>query len=204
MNAAEFAHGLAVLEKGFGKELDSGQRDVWFGLLKDLPAGHFQKACARAVQSVESNWLPSIATLRKFCMESQEGLMASPEQAWARLTKAMRCIGYTLNEQQSARVRTHLGETLWQTVAAMGGWNRLCGMDDPRTTLYAQFREGWLRAAAHRKEQLTLSEAVRPAMVGLPQAAKTLAAQMLGRVDELKAIPAKKTHARIAKPADDV
>ena len=173
MTKGEFRVCLAILEAATGKPFASNQIDVWFSLLGDLEAQALASAIKRCLLTHESNWLPPIATLRRMAAESTCGIQEMPEEAWAKVTAAMRQIGYMNPE----KARQTLGPVIWEAVRGMGGWVALCDMDAPLTTIFAQFRDGWQRACARTTHMQSLTEDVRPAIGKPSEAVKSLAGQ---------------------------
>lgn len=173
MTKNEFKVCLAILEAATGKPFQSNQMDVWYSLLGDLPADALANAIKRCLLTMESNWLPPIATLRRMATESTYGVQELPEEAWAKVTQAMRQIGYPNPE----KAKQFLGPVIWEAVRGMGGWVTLCDMDAPLTTMFAQFRDGWLRATARATQMQSLTEDVRPVVVKVGELTKSLANQ---------------------------
>ena len=177
MTKGEFKFCLAVLEAATGKPFASKQIDVWFSLLGELSAESLAFAIKRHLLTSETQWLPAIATLRRMAAESMHGVAELPEEAWAKVTTAMRQIGYMNPE----KARQALGPVIWEAVRGMGGWVALCDMDAPLTTLFAQFRDGWLRATARATHMNSLTEDVRQRLAPGSDAAKNLASQFTVR-----------------------
>lgn len=174
MTKGEFKVCLAILEAATGKPFQQNQADVWFSLLGDLPAESLANAIKRCLLTLESNWLPPIATLRRMATEATCGVQELPEEAWAKVTQAMRQIGYP-NPDKARQV---LGPVIWEAIRGMGGWVALCDMDAPLTTIFAQFRDGWLRATTRATQMQALTEDVRPTVGTVSDVAKSLASQM--------------------------
>lgn len=161
MTRREFLPIVGVLESATGKAFTDPQTDVWFDLLGDLPVSALQAAVKRALLESEYPGLPPIGRIRRLASEAINGLPETPDAAFDRVIRAVRCLGM----DQAALAQQQLGEKTWQAVRGIGGWSALCNSTlTERGTLVAQFRDAWNRITEREQTTLRLPERLRPAL----------------------------------------
>lgn len=113
MNATEFATEISWLETAIGKPLAEGQREhdarqtVYFECLGDLSISAFRVAVRRCALERKYQSFPSIAELREFALDSQEGTVKrlSGSDAWG---IAMRAVDKCDVDVEGSRERAFL------------------------------------------------------------------------------------------------
>jgi len=148
-----------------------GQIEVFYKRLADLPGSAVAAGVVRFLETAQFKAIPAVGVIRQLSVEFRDGIAATPEQAWAIVQETMSACGYTLNEKDVAKVKAALGPTIHQAIRFMGGWNRLYDSRSLDTVLFAQFRDGWMRAVDQWKRLSSSSDASRPAVVGIPKSA---------------------------------
>jgi hypothetical protein len=158
MTRVEFVTALAVLQAGIGREFTKQQNEAFWECLKDLPAESLKYAVKRYLCEVCSGF-PSIADLRKFAAEHQNGLQDLAGEAWESATKAVRRFGSyrKVDGMDSLDNRTRMA------IEHCGGWNWLCDVSaDNRSILSAQFRRAYDAMSERENVQERLPVELRP------------------------------------------
>jgi hypothetical protein len=135
--------------------------NVWFQLLQDIPF--------KAVSAAVAAWLatnrypPTIADLREIIVRKETANDLTPDQAWSKLTVAIRKYGHTQTDMAAG----YLGD-LWQTIKV--DWPYYCGMlESEMPNEKARFIRMYTAKAKRDKEQLQIPTAIRKALSGIGQ-----------------------------------
>lgn len=85
MTPTEFNAGMAYLAAGVGKPVGSMQLEVYWDLLKALPADVFREALRRALLGLEDNFLPPAGVIYRHACDVQLKLRNQRETEQRRL-----------------------------------------------------------------------------------------------------------------------
>lgn len=127
---------------------DKASMDFWYTMLMDLPYEVAENAAMEHIST--STFPPSIAEIRKLCIDRIKAPALSFDEAWGVVQKAISAFGYYNSEQAYGT----MDELTLATVKNLG-WSRLCLSENPAADR-ANFREAYeARVAAQRnKSQL--------------------------------------------------
>ena len=158
MTKAEFVKCLAVLSAGTGRTLGDSTIDVWFDCLKDLPGKSVQTAVKRWLMESETSNTPAVGLIRRFAIEAVHGEPIPAEEAFKKVRTIISHFGH-----DSKTARKHLGPAIWSVLEGIGGYMRVCeSKPEERATLFAQFRDAWVRHSTAESRTLRLPADVRP------------------------------------------
>jgi hypothetical protein len=170
-----------LLEVATGKRFERAQLDGYFALLERFSDNAISAAIQRYVSTSQYPTIPAVGLLVQYASEFERGLSMTPEQAWEIVQQAISRYGYP----QPDKARDHVGGVIWETISGLGGWQVVCDTPSSQaTTMRAQWREAWLRAANRRETLASLPESIRPRVNGITEAAKLLAVELKGVDDE--------------------
>jgi hypothetical protein len=133
------------------------QITAYYQFLSDIPLPALEHAIARAVQECEGNFVPSVATLRRFSAEVQWGSMPAWGEEWERVADCCRKFGQMRWEDASK----YLGPFTWRIVRQIG-WSAVCSSELPNVQM-SQFKELYTAAVEMELKRRCLSEELRPA-----------------------------------------
>lgn len=157
MTKTEFRPLLLFLAKGCRTEFDREQIAAWFAGLSDLPAEGVAAGIARFLCEV-GKW-PDIATVRRFAIEADHGEAKSWTKALEETRQAIRRHG--IYGQKVALAK--LDESTRKTIAALGGWQRLCDWPtDQAGIMTAQFRDIYRDITEREAGRNALPADIRP------------------------------------------
>ena len=186
MTEDEWQQCAKVLETATGKrftfikikgEVVEDQIGGYFAMLQQFSGSSVMAAVERYIREGQYPTLPPIGTLHKYASEFERGLSMTPEQAWEIVQQAISRYGYP----QPDKAREHVGSVIWETIRGLGGWQTVCDTPSSQaTTMRAQWRDAWLRAANRRETLAALPESIRPKINGITEAAKLLAVELKG------------------------
>ncbi len=97
---------------------------IWYEHLKDIPFEKFNEAVSQAIKSLMQ--FPSIAWLRRAAGGSVLGPEAIGEDVQRKIVAAISKWGYT----NSSRAEYDIGPLGWAVVGELGGWGRVCDVND--------------------------------------------------------------------------
>lgn len=159
MSKAEWATIAATIAAGTREQITRATAEIWYAVLRDLPAQAVQAAALRYLAECQYPGLPTVGRLRALAVEAIHGRPLSPESAWASVTEAIHRHGYP----NPASAREALGPQCWAVIQGIGGWGRICeSHSGDRAALFAQFRDGWLRSSESDQRDRHLPPALRP------------------------------------------
>ena len=132
---------------------DADAFDMWYELLKDMP----YQAVSLAARShmAGSPYPPTIADLRKLCMELGTPEIASVDDAWGMVLGAVRAYGY----MREAEALNSLPEPC-RTVVRNIGWQNICQSGN-LVAERAFFRDAYGNKAALKKKEQVIPEEIR-------------------------------------------
>lgn len=145
-----------LIANAMGRDIPPTQAQVYYELLNDIPLEFLQHAVLRALQEVEGNYVPSIATIRRFASEAQWGQLPSWGDEWERVTTCCRKFG-RMRWDDTAKV---LGPFTTKIVRQIG-WSNICDSEMPGVQM-SQFKELYTHAATVESQRRCLSEELRP------------------------------------------
>lgn len=165
-----------LLEVATGKRFERAQLDGYFSLLERFSDNAISAAVQRYVSTSQYPTIPAVGLLVQYASEFEQGLAMTPEQAWDIVQQAISLHGY----MEPNKARDHVGSVIWETIRGLGGWQTVCDTPSSQSrTMWAQWRDAWLRAA-NRREIAELPESIRPRVNGITEAAKMLAVELKG------------------------
>jgi len=162
-----------LLEVATGKRFERAQLDGYFSLLERFSDNAISAAVQRYVSTSQYPTIPAVGLLVQYASEFENGQAMTPEQAWEIVQQAISRYGHP----QPDKAREHVGGVIWETIRGIGGWQTVC--DTPAsqaTTMRAQWRDAWLRAANRRDTLAALPESIRPRVNGITESVANLAA----------------------------
>jgi hypothetical protein len=182
MTEDEWQQCAKVLETATGKrftfikikgEVVEDQIGVYFAMLREFDGRSVAGAVERYIRESQYPTLPTPGTLVKYAGEFERGLSLTPEQAWEIVQQAISLYGYP----QPGKAKDHVGSDIWETIKGLGGWQTVCDTPSSQSrTMWAQFRDAWLRAANRRETLAALPESIRPRVNGITESVASLAA----------------------------
>jgi hypothetical protein len=123
MKTEEFYPIARVLAAAFPKAQATAEtQNLYYALLKDLPAEVVMAAVLRVISEWEYSYLPPVATIRKAAVANQVPPGSTPDELWESVTNAIRKHGYN----NPAKAEADCGPLAWTIVQKMGGWQVLC------------------------------------------------------------------------------
>jgi hypothetical protein len=162
MTAEEFARVLCYLQCAVNKDVPRMQAEVYFDLLKDLPAEAVECAARQALLESDYPVLPPVGKLRRLALDA----LAGPEQmgAYEAFALALQAVRrYGLDREREALAS--LPPLVAKAVECIG-WRSLCDATE-LDTLRAQFRDAYgILDGRERRERLMPPE-LRRALEGL-------------------------------------
>lgn len=160
MTRDEFFKGYAYLRAGVDnpREVSKETLEVWFDVLRDLTFEQFKTGCRRFLQQ-EASAFPTVAQIRRFAVESDQGQLDTAQAAFETLRKAVRSFG----RDMKARGLASLDPLTRKALEGCGGWEWACELTiENRQAFYAQFRNSFQAASEQVNQQRVLTEDVRP------------------------------------------
>lgn len=179
MNQVEFSGVMAALQEGIGRVFTDGQVSVWWDCTKDLDGRAFVVACKRWLCEVNSGF-PSIAMIRQFALEHNQGQPETAADAWGRVHAAIGRLGY----MRVKEARETLGETIWRVLGGAAGWDRLCESENIAIDK-GQFRMAYESLIERETKRAALPDDVRPQQA-LPTSTRRIVentAKLIGGVE---------------------
>ena len=177
MTEQEWKGCVSLLEEATGKKFTKGQIGGYDQMLREFEGRSVAAACERYIRESQYPTLPTPGTLVKYASEFERGLSMTPEQAWEIVQQAISLYGYP----QPGKAQDHVGIDIWETIKGLGGWQTVCDTPSSQSrTMWAQFRDAWLKAASRRETLAALPESIRPRVNGITEAAKLLAVELKG------------------------
>lgn len=121
MNHREFLEIMAVLEAGSGtsRPISEIQAEVYFDLLKDLPADAVRRAARQALAESQYPTIPPVGVLRRLAGAGKVDSESRSLVAYQAAAKAVRTAG-------AFRSIEFDDPLIHATIMAMGGWERFC------------------------------------------------------------------------------
>lgn len=154
MNRQEFAYGIAMLATTLGLDIDdkrdSDRLDLYFTLLKDIPAQDFQQGVVWLLNDRVYPTLPTPAELRKAAQSGGNGVDVQTRamRAWQAVCGAFKLGSY--------RTITFSDPLVNAAVRAVGGWVELCECDSEECRIREnRFRQHYValyHAGAHAEQ----------------------------------------------------
>lgn len=147
MDKAEFYTIFRVMESAFPHSKPSADTvQVYFETLKDIPSEVLKAACLKAL--TDSEFLPTIAKIRKCAASLMTGETKTGGEAWGEMIAGMRArIGYGMPQYSDPLIS--------RTVQAIG-WEAICAADEDDFATRAQFIKVYdalrARAEEHARE----------------------------------------------------
>lgn len=156
---------LAMLATVYPKNLLPEVTDltvnVWYQLMQDLPFAAIKAAVASWLAT--NRYPPTISDLREIVVRQEVADTITPDEAWTRLTVALRKYGHT----QPDLAAKYLGD-LWQLIK--GDWPYYCGMlESEMPNEKARFLRMYSAKQKRDKEQLQIPAPIRKALAGVGQ-----------------------------------
>jgi hypothetical protein len=146
----------AYLSAGTGRQMSLEQINVYYDALNDLNYEVLQKACRRAIQEADQNFLPSVGAIRKYAAECTSGLLPQASEEWESVRKAIRRFGY-MNKAAGLESLSPLARQAAMSV----GWDTMCDSENISIQA-AQFRMAYEAASKREADQRRLSPELRP------------------------------------------
>jgi hypothetical protein len=135
--------------------------NVWYQLLQDLPFKTISAAVAAWLAT--NRYPPTISDLREIVVKRETADQTTPDEAWSRLTVAIRKYGHTQPDMAAG----FLGD-LWQTIK--NDWPYYCGMlESEMPNEKARFIRMYTAKSKRDKEQLQIPQQIRKALSGIGQ-----------------------------------
>ena len=162
MTKPEFAQIAACLSVGVGTAFkpaahnEPGQLEVWFDILKDLPAGCVGMAVKRYLCECEYPGLPPVGKIRRLACEALYGPLEDFSSVWEQIRLAYRAYYPGMDYERPAGV----GELAWK-IASSVGLRQLSDTDSP-DTMRAQCRMMYEQLSANESTLKRLPEELRP------------------------------------------
>lgn len=130
MDRTEFYTIFRVMESAFPHSKPSADTvQVYFETLKDIPGEVLKAACLKAL--TDSEFLPTIAKIRKCAVSLMTGESKSGGEAWGEMINGLRNrIGYGVPD--------YADQLITRAVKAIG-WDAICMADDDDFATRAQF-----------------------------------------------------------------
>jgi len=151
---------LYVLESAYPRsEFRPGTATIYCEMLKDLPHEVVSEAVRRLIAT--SKWLPTVAEIRRACMEIIEPL-PSAEAAWVEACAAARAF----TPYQSAQKEPAMSPLTHKAVQVMGGIEAIAYSDQPEL-IGREFRRVYERL--RESEMLVRQQGRVPIRTALPE-----------------------------------
>jgi hypothetical protein len=169
MTRKEFLKIAAYLTAGCGKDISEVQADVYYDMLKDLPADVALAAVKKVIATLEYPVLPTVGAIRKAAAELNSPTLPSAAEAWGEVMQAVQKYGY----YRKAEALAFLSPPVRQVVEWIT-WEEICTCEE-LDVIRGQFRRMYETLEAREKEQ-----------AALPEPLKRLANNAVKRLPEVK------------------
>ena len=170
---------------------DNASMDFWYMTLKDIPYEIAENAVMEFAST--STFPPTIADIRKLCMERTKGPLPSFDEAWGSVQKAMRMYGHNNPEQAYSTM-----DDVTVSVVKNLGWTNICTDENPSASR-ANFRIAYEDQINERIKQRQLPEIVQKTkQIQIEQNTK----QALGTKETKLIENAEPVNERVEAPAD--
>ncbi len=126
---------------------------LWYTMLKDLPTEQVREAVMRYI--MEEHFPPTIADIRKRCVERQAAALPEWEQGWGEVMNAIHRWGYMRESEALATLNPLTAEVVKNL-----GWQALCASENPEGDRIA-FREIHNRYTTQARQNLQLTSDLR-------------------------------------------